>query len=278
MLSAIRIFLLGGALALPAATHVAILPFTSDASIDTAQKQSITQKFQSELLAKNVYNILERSQLELILQEQGLQSSGACDASNCQVQLGKLLSVDKLITGSLVRFDDTYVLNTNLLDVQTGSIERSWFTKVKGSITDVLEEGAPLAAKQVTASELNLPFATDTLITGTSRLRQEEAARAAAMDAQKEKRQQKHSQLVKSSLLALSAIVVVTGLGGGLYNNSKANSDYEDYSAISGTDTQTQTALNDTWEKLRNHENKRDKFYGLAGFGVALFLGTSVFF
>jgi hypothetical protein len=278
MLPFFRILFLGGALTLSAATHVAILPFTSDASIDTAQKQSITQKFQSELLAKNVYNILERSQLELILQEQGLQSSGACDASNCQVQLGKLLSVDKLITGSLVRFDDTYVLNTNLLDVQTGSIERSWFTKVKGSITDVLAEGAPLAAKQVTASELNLPFATDTLITGSSRLRQEEAARAAAMDAQKEKRQQKHSQLVKSSLLALSAIVVVTGLGGGLYNNSKANSDYEDYSAISGTDAQTQTALDDTWDKLRNHENKRDKFYGLAGFGVALFLGTSIFF
>lgn len=278
MLPFFRILFLGGALTLSAATHVAILPFTSDASIDTAQKQSITQKFQSELLAKNVYNILERSQLDLILQEQGLQSSGACDASNCQVQLGKLLSVDKLITGSLVRFDDTYVLNTNLLDVQTGSIERSWFTKVKGSITDVLAEGAPLAAKQVTASELNLPFATDTLITGSSRLRQEEAARAAAMDAQKEKRQQKHSQLVKSSLLALSAIVVVTGLGGGLYNNSKANSDYEDYSAISGTDAQTQTALDDTWDKLRNHENKRDKFYGLAGFGVALFLGTSIFF
>lgn len=278
MLSFFRILFLGGALTLSAATHVAILPFTSDASIDTAQKQSITQKFQSELLAKNVYNILERSQLELILQEQSLQSSGACDASNCQVQLGKLLSVDKLITGSLVRFDDTYVLNTNLLDVQTGSIERSWFTKVKGSITDVLAEGAPLAAKQVTASELNLPFATDTLITGSSRLRQEEAARAAAMDAQKEKRQQKHSQLVKSSLLALSAIVVVTGLGGGLYNNGKANSDYEDYSAISGTDARTQTALNDTWDKLRNHENKRDKFYGLAGFGVALFLGTSIFF
>ncbi len=38
------------------------------------------------------------------------------------------------------------------------------------------------------------------------------------------------------------------------------------------------TALDDAWQRVRDKESKRNKYYGLAGFGGALFVGTSVFF
>lgn len=261
-----------------ATPQIAVLTFSGDPSLSPAQLQSITEKFQSELLRANVYNILERNQLDAILQEQGLQSSGACEATGCQVELGKLLSVDKIITGSVVLFDDLYALNTKQIDVLSGAVDYSWFTKIQGSLTDVLDEGCPLAARQVIATGLRVPFATDTTIIGSSRLRQQEAARQASAQIHQEKQKQERSNLVKGSLLALSVAVIGTGIVGGAYNNVRSNDAYEEYSALRGTDAQSQTALDDAWQRVRDKESKRNKYYGLAGFGGALFVGTSVFF
>ncbi len=270
--------LLWGCVLAQAAPRVAILPFQSDASLDSLQRQALGQKFSAALLQSNVYQILERAQMDAILQEQGFQQSGACDEANCQVQIGKLLSVDKLILGSLSLFDDIYVLNTSLVDVESGAVERSWFTKVRGSLSDVLEEGCPLAARQVIASELKLPFASDTLITGATRKKQDAAALAATEELRREQHREKRSELMRHTLWALSGLAVAGGLYGGIYQNEQANDAYDDYKALAGTDSETQKAMDDAWDKVERREDRRNRFYGLAAFGLAMGLGTTFFF
>lgn len=66
--------------------------------------------------------LLERSQADRIIVEQGFQASGACETGSCAVEIGKLLGVERLVVGSLGKIDRTYQLNLRLVDVGTGEV------------------------------------------------------------------------------------------------------------------------------------------------------------
>jgi len=79
--------------------------------------------------------------MDMILQEQGFQQSGACNTSECQVQIGQLLGADRIITGSLTRVDKLYTLNLKLVNVESGANEMSHALDIRGSLEDVLRGG-----------------------------------------------------------------------------------------------------------------------------------------
>jgi len=45
--------------------------------------------------------VMERSEMALVLQEQSFQQSGVCDQSSCALEIGKILSVDRMVVGSV---------------------------------------------------------------------------------------------------------------------------------------------------------------------------------
>jgi hypothetical protein len=99
----------------------------------------------SKLQQTGRYRVLERSQMEQILKEQGFQNSGVCDGSDCAVEMGKLLGIQQMVVGSAGVVGNTYTLNLRLVDVTTGEALSTSARNRKGTIDDVLIHLVPAA-------------------------------------------------------------------------------------------------------------------------------------
>jgi hypothetical protein len=76
--------------------------------------------------------------MESILTEQGFQLSG-CTSAECAVEAGKLLGVNKMVTGSVGKLGELYNINIRLFDVGTGRIEKTVSQKHEGSVEELLD-------------------------------------------------------------------------------------------------------------------------------------------
>lgn len=114
----------------------AILPFTGN--LPAADLSAITSRFEGEMVAQDSFWILERRRMDQILKEQGFQQSGACDSSNCQVEVGQLLGVQKLFLGEVSRVGGLLTLTVRRVDVGTGRSETSHSLDIRGNVEDVL--------------------------------------------------------------------------------------------------------------------------------------------
>jgi curli biogenesis system outer membrane secretion channel CsgG len=70
---------------------------------------SLTDALRSELGKSGKYQVMERSQMDDILKEQGFQQSGACDEASCAIEIGKILAVNFIGVGTAMQntFTDT---------------------------------------------------------------------------------------------------------------------------------------------------------------------------
>lgn len=72
---------------------------------------SLTNALRSELSRTGKFSMMERSQIEEILSEQGFQLSGACSDESCIVEMGQLLAVRYMFLGHVGRVGSTYTVN-----------------------------------------------------------------------------------------------------------------------------------------------------------------------
>ncbi|HJQ66832.1 MAG TPA: CsgG/HfaB family protein, partial [Gemmatimonadales bacterium] len=73
--------------------------FGSDVDIG----KGIADMLVTNLVRNGTYSVIERKQLDRVLQEQNFQQSGRADPSSA-VQLARLLGVDAIIIGSITQF------------------------------------------------------------------------------------------------------------------------------------------------------------------------------
>lgn len=114
----------------------------------------ISDRLRDEILATGKFRVMERSMMDEILKEQALQQNGACNTSECQVQMGRLLGVDKLVVGSTGKLGNLYSVSVRLLNVETGEIELSLTEDHAGAIEGLVSGplkilAAKLAGKAV---------------------------------------------------------------------------------------------------------------------------------
>lgn len=122
--------------------NVAVLDITGNfKDFSREDLSAIAGRFETELSKTGKMQILERRSMDLILQEQGFQQSGACNSSECQVQMGQLLGVDRIITGTLTKVDKLYTLNLKMVDVGSGQNSLSHALDIRGSLEDVMRGG-----------------------------------------------------------------------------------------------------------------------------------------
>jgi TolB-like protein len=121
---------------------IAVFDLEHDKSVSSSEAQSIRERIQFELHSTGAFAILERSQMELILQEQGFQQSGACDNAKCQVEMGKMLGVDRLVIGSVRKIGALTSMNIQMVSVQTGQVEKSSIYDSKETLDVILQEGS----------------------------------------------------------------------------------------------------------------------------------------
>jgi TolB-like protein len=123
--------------------NVAVLPFTGSSTLSASDLSSITSRFEAELMGTGAFRVLERRNVDAILREQGFQQSGACNTSDCQVEVGQLLGVERIVTGEITRLERLWSLNLRMVDVGSGAVVASHVLDIKGGLETVLRGGCP---------------------------------------------------------------------------------------------------------------------------------------
>jgi hypothetical protein len=154
-------------LLLPCAAQTASLP--SVAVIDFAARgipaheaAIIADRVRGNLVKSGSVQVMERGQMEEVLKEQGFQSSGACSEASCVVEMGQLLAVSSIVSGSVGTIGGMYTLDLKLIDIRTGKIQISITEDVKGGIEDVLTSTVPAIcdklAKEMISAAVTVGF------------------------------------------------------------------------------------------------------------------------
>lgn len=116
--------------------------------ITEEEAQILTKKLSSELVKIGKYTVLDRGEMEAILQEQGFQQTG-CTSSECAVEVGQLLGVQKIIAGSVGKLGSIYYTEIRMIDVETSRIDQTVDHNQEGSIEKVLLNSLPYVASQL---------------------------------------------------------------------------------------------------------------------------------
>ena len=81
--------------------------------------------------------MVERNQMEEILNEQGFQQSG-CTSAECAAEVGALLGVQNMVSGSFGLLGNTYTIDAKMFSVETGATVRSVSKTYKGDVDNLL--------------------------------------------------------------------------------------------------------------------------------------------
>jgi TolB-like protein len=116
--------------------HVAVFNFEGK-GISTAEAELLTDRFRGELVNTDSFIVIERSIMNQILDEHNLQMSGFTETSDA-VQAGRILNVQKVITGSVGKIGATFSTNIKLIDVESAQIQRFFNRDHRGEIDGLL--------------------------------------------------------------------------------------------------------------------------------------------
>jgi curli biogenesis system outer membrane secretion channel CsgG len=115
----ILISALGAGGARAAKIPVAVMDFEA-VGVSAAEAGSVRTLFVGELVKAGRFQVVERSQLEEVLKEQGLSLSGCTDAE-CAVAAGKLVGASYAAVASVPSLAGYYVINVRVVGVEEGT-------------------------------------------------------------------------------------------------------------------------------------------------------------
>lgn len=234
----------------PAQPNIAVIPFVGDESVTSQQLNFLTGKFAGELIATKAFRVLDRGKMDYILKEQGFQQSGACNSSECQVQMGQLLGVDFIVSGNLVRFGSKYAFRADYIEVSSGQVVQTVEQSESGDLEDVYGALCKGAAIQLAQSFAGEPSP-------------QEAQSPIPSDAiPKSPSSTQHSLSLKRKIaLALWGTSLV-GAGGGVFFNSKVDAYSDDYNSAKNRNIYAETK--DAYNNVNEAKTNRTISYGVS--------------
>ncbi len=134
--------------------RLAILELKSK-DISQATAARATEWFRTEMINTGKFIVIERSAMNEILKEQAFQMSGCTDTS-CAVQVGKLLSVRKILIGSIEIWRKKIIVNARIIDVEKGIADCAHKEVIES--LDNLDDGIALFARNLTQRIEGLPI------------------------------------------------------------------------------------------------------------------------
>ncbi len=93
-----------------------------DISVSDAAK--ISELIRNEIINTGKYTVIERAQMNQILNEQGLQKTGCTDIS-CAVEVGRIMNANKMLVGSVMKLGSKIIITGRIVDVEKGVAEFS---------------------------------------------------------------------------------------------------------------------------------------------------------
>ena len=127
--------------------NIAVLQFDAE-NVSTSEAKILTNRLNDELFNFGKFTVIERAQIEPVLEEQGFQQSG-CVSSECAVEAGKLLGVDQIVTGSIGKIGSYYTVSARMIDVQTGEVLKNSSRDISGSIDLILRNTMKVLAAEL---------------------------------------------------------------------------------------------------------------------------------
>ncbi len=115
---------------------VAILDFEGR-GISQMEAATLTDRLMSEMVSTDAVIMVERNQMNEILEEQGLQQAG-CTSAECAAEVGALLGVQNMVSGSFGKLGNTYTVDAKMFSVETGATMRSSSKTHKGEVDGLL--------------------------------------------------------------------------------------------------------------------------------------------
>jgi len=123
---------------IPAQTRptVAVLDFDAR-GISSLEAATLTDRLATELGNTEAITLIERKQLDKIMEEQGLQQSG-CVSAECVAQVGQLLGVQFMVSGSVNKLGSTFTIESKMTSIETGANVKTVSKTLKGQIDELI--------------------------------------------------------------------------------------------------------------------------------------------
>src|SRR5690554_2518725 len=87
------------------ATNFMIVDFSNDTAYKIPGIENVIANIIAERLINNGFTVVERNKMNNIITEQNFAESGLIDPDTSNIELGKLIGADYILTGSLVNYD-----------------------------------------------------------------------------------------------------------------------------------------------------------------------------
>ncbi|MDY6934688.1 MAG: CsgG/HfaB family protein [Spirochaetota bacterium] len=126
---------------------IAVLDFKAE-GINASLAKEVSDLVRDEFINSGRFIVLERSQIEKILQELEFEQTG-CTDSSCAVEIGKMLSARKMMIGKVSRSLGKIKLNIRIVDVERGVAEFS--ARDKASTEELVEQAVERITRKLIA-------------------------------------------------------------------------------------------------------------------------------
>lgn len=108
--------------------------------------QAVSNMIRSEMINLRRFVVIERSQMNQILSEQGLQMAG-CTDEECAIEFGRLLSAKKMLLGEVSSTGTDVIITIRLVDVEKGVAEFS--ANERAASKDTIDKASRKLARQL---------------------------------------------------------------------------------------------------------------------------------
>ena len=126
---------------------IAVYDFVAN-NVEIMEVNALCDRLRNELFDSGSYEVIERGMMEEILQEQGFQQTG-CVSSECAVEVGKLVGVEMIVTGSISRLGKYFSINARMVNVETGELSQTASFDYEGDIGGLLITGMKQIAQKL---------------------------------------------------------------------------------------------------------------------------------
>jgi len=133
---------------------IAVLDFDGD-GVSKSETRTLTNRLRDEMFKTGVYIVLDRGTMDDVLKEQQFSLSG-CVTSECAVEIGNMLGVQRMIGGSIGKVGNIYTISARIIDVATGKVLKSAKYDNIDNIETLLTRGMQEIALKLVGNEVEL--------------------------------------------------------------------------------------------------------------------------
>lgn len=105
---------------------IAVLNIDSKGVINTSEEMGYLVRL--ELEKTEAYSVMDKYEVSEVVKANTIDLNN-CYSKSCLVNAGKLLKVDKMLSGSIERFEEKVIVSLRIIDVASGNIEKNESTE-----------------------------------------------------------------------------------------------------------------------------------------------------